>query len=191
MHRIVGFDAPHLGLSLNTTKHERCLTIPGVILNKSKNGAASLSRRTSTPNPNRKRHRSDSSSHLSTCTMPRPQDLFRYGARSRRLIPFLLLAQRSEHASSSKRHQEENVFVSFKADRSEELSGRRTEEGALFVREHRPYLIARPFLSFVHPQRTEPLTARAKLQLLIPPSSSLQPNLLFSIPQKSFLFPSH
>ena len=64
--------------------------------------------------------------------MPRPQDLFRYGARSRRLIPFLLLAQRSEHASSSKRHQEENVFVSFKADRSEELSGRLTEEGEQF-----------------------------------------------------------
>jgi hypothetical protein len=42
--------APHLGLSLNTSKHERCLEIPGVILYKSKNGAASLPRRTSTPN---------------------------------------------------------------------------------------------------------------------------------------------
>jgi hypothetical protein len=30
------FTAPHLGLSLNTTKHERCLKIPGAILHKSK-----------------------------------------------------------------------------------------------------------------------------------------------------------
>jgi hypothetical protein len=43
------------------------------------------------------------------------------------LIPFLLLAQRSEHASSNKRHQEE-MFVSFHANRSEEPSWRWTEE---------------------------------------------------------------
>lgn len=62
--------------------------------------------------------------------MQRPQDVFRCGARSRRLIPFLPLAQR-EHASS-RRHQEEILLFLFQANRSEELFKGGSEEGPFF-----------------------------------------------------------
>jgi WD40 repeat protein len=49
LHTLTNFTAPHLGLSHNTIKHQRCLEIPSVIYTQVSNDAASSSRRTSIP----------------------------------------------------------------------------------------------------------------------------------------------
>jgi len=153
--------APHLGLSLYASKHERCFQIPGVIFHQIKNGAASLPRRTSTPKHTEATQKrfpySSQPSHLYDAAPSR--SLLIRKARSWRLIPFLLQAQ-SEHTSSG-RHPGRNIFfVSFRKriERSEELSGRNGGGGTVFTPGSTGlYLIARPSSPFVALHGRNPL----------------------------------
>jgi hypothetical protein len=183
MHGIVGFDgehdpdftllahdmltkstAPHLGLSLNTTKHERCLKIPSVILHTSpKRRSVFVTKNLDTKN-SRKRHRSDSS--------PQPSIHLYDVAPSRSLLirnKISALDPLSTFGAQKRAYLEQktpgrNVFVSFHANRtSKELPRCRTEVG-IFSREHMPYLIARPFPPSSISHRRKHLL-RAKLQL--------------------------
>jgi hypothetical protein len=146
LHILTEFTAPHLGLSLNTNKHERCLKIPGVILHKSKNGAASLPRKTSTPKPHRKRHRSDSSSQPSTCTMPRPSRSLLIRSKISALDSLSTFGAKKRACLEQQKTPGRKMFL-FLSKRIEvrKLSGRRTEEDHLFGSTGH-YLIARPFL---------------------------------------------
>jgi hypothetical protein len=145
LHILTEFTAPHLGLSLNTNKHERCLKIPGVILHKSKNGAASLPRKTSTPKPHRKRHRSDSSSQPSTCTMPRPSRSLLIRSKISALDSLSTFGAKKRACLEQQKTPGRKCFL-FLSKRIEVRSFQGVGRGRTSFREHRPYLIARPLL---------------------------------------------
>ena len=130
LHTLTIFTAPHLGLSLNTTKHERCLEIPSVVL----------------PNPKRriifvtKEPRYQKSSEATQKRFPFTTIHMYDAASSRSLLirnkisalDSLSTFGAKKRACLERKTPGRNAFVFLKANRSEDLSRRRTEEGIFF-----------------------------------------------------------
>jgi hypothetical protein len=162
MHGIVGFDGEHnpdFTLLANTDKIHSSASGPKPQHNQARkvlkdtrrhsaqvqNGAASLSRKTSTPKPHRKRHRSDSSSQPSTCTMPRPSRSLLIRSKISALDSLSTFGAKKRACLEQQKTPGRKCFL-FLSKRIEVRSFQGVGRGRTSFREHRPYLIARPLL---------------------------------------------